>query len=51
VYDETVGEPESNIAAGVKFGSLPADYCCPLCDAGKESFTKIEKLKLGLQAV
>lgn len=51
VYDETVGEPENNIAAGVKFESLPADYCCPLCDAGKESFTKIEKSKLGLQTV
>lgn len=51
VYDEAVGEPQSNIAAGVKFESLPADYCCPLCDAGKESFTKIEKSKLGLQAV
>jgi rubredoxin len=51
VYDETVGEPESNIAAGIKFESLPADYCCPLCDGGKESFTKIEKSKLGLQAV
>lgn len=51
VYDETVGEPETNIAAGVKFESLPVDYCCPLCDAGKESFTKIERSKLGLQAV
>lgn len=51
VYDEAVGELENNIAAGVKFESLSADYCCPLCDAGKESFTKIEKSKLGLQAV
>ncbi len=51
VYDETTGEPESNIAAGVKFESLPADYCCPLCDACKESFKKIEKSELGLQAV
>lgn len=51
VYDEKLGEPESNIAAGVKFEELPANYCCPLCDAGKEVFVKIEKAKLGLQTV
>lgn len=51
VYDEKLGEPESNIAAGVKFEALPADYCCPLCDAGKEAFVKVEKAMLGLQTV
>jgi rubredoxin len=51
VYDETVGEPENNLAAGVKFELLPTDYGCPLCDAGKEAFVKVEKAKLGLQTV
>ncbi len=51
VYDETAGDPEKNISAGVKFESLPAAYTCPLCDAEKEAFVKIEKSKLGLQPV
>ena len=51
VYDETIGEPDRNIAAGTAFTLLPHDYTCPLCEAPKEAFVKIEKSKLGLQAV
>jgi rubredoxin len=51
IYDETMGEPENNIAAGVLFESLPADYCCPLCESGKEQFLKIEKSELRLQSI
>ena len=40
VYDEAAGCPEENIPAGVKFEDLPADFTCPLCGAGKESFSE-----------
>ncbi len=51
VYDETIGEPENNIPAGVNFELLPDDYSCSLCEAEKEAFVKIEKSTLGLQPV
>ncbi len=41
VYDEKVGEPENNIPQGIKFEKLPENYCCPLCEAGKERFVKV----------
>lgn len=40
VYDESVGDPENNIAAGTKWEDLPEDFVCPLCGVGKEDFTK-----------
>lgn len=51
VYDEAVGDADNNIAAGVKFEELPADYCCPLCEAEKKAFVKVVKEKLGLKSV
>jgi rubredoxin len=38
VYDEGLTEP-------------PFDYTCPLCEAPREDFNKIEKSKLGLQPI
>lgn len=38
VYDEAEGCPEAGIKPGTKFEDLPADFTCPLCGAGKESF-------------
>ena len=46
IYDITVGEPENNIVAGTTFENLPDNYCCPLCEAPKKSFTKINKSSL-----
>jgi rubredoxin len=46
VYDETVGEPAQEIAAGTAFQSLPAGFACPLCDSGKEDFIKIHEGEL-----
>lgn len=40
VYDEALGDTDHNIKPGTKFEELPADFMCPLCGAGKESFTK-----------
>lgn len=39
-YDEAAGDEEHGIAPGTKWEDLPADFECPLCGAGKESFTK-----------
>lgn len=39
-YDEEKGDPENGIAPGTKFEDLPNDFECPLCGAGKDSFTK-----------
>ena len=41
-YDETVGDPDNGIAPGTKFEDLPEDFECPLCGAGKDSFSKAE---------
>lgn len=38
VYDEAQGDPDSGVAPGTKWEDVPADYVCPLCGAGKESF-------------
>ncbi len=43
VYDEKIGEPENGIKALTLFGSLPSNYCCPLCESGKEVFAKVER--------
>ena len=51
VYDENIGEPERHIAANTLFENLPLDYCCPLCEAEKNSFEKIKKSALNLQSV
>ncbi|MBQ8685528.1 MAG: rubredoxin [Clostridia bacterium] len=39
-YDEELGAPEKNIAAGTRFEDLPDDFECPLCFVGKDQFTK-----------
>jgi rubredoxin len=51
VYDEKTGEPDNGISPATEFEDLPATYCCSLCESPKEDFIKIEKSKLGLQAV
>lgn len=51
VYDASAGEPEKGIAAGTFFEQLPENYCCPLCESGKEDFVTKEKATLGLQPV
>ena len=40
VYDEAAGDPENGIAPGTKFEELPVDFECPLCGAGKDSFSE-----------
>ena len=40
-YDEAKGDPDNGIAPG-KFEDLPDDFVCPLCGAGKDSFSEAE---------
>ena len=38
VYDPALGDPDHGIAQGTPFESLPDDWTCPLCGAGKDVF-------------
>lgn len=40
VYDPAQGDPDRGIAPGTPFESLPEDWTCPLCGAGKDVFEK-----------
>ena len=40
-YDESAGNSEHVIAPGTKFEDLPADFLCPLCGVGKDSFSEV----------
>jgi rubredoxin len=51
VYDEKLGDAENNIIAGSSFLSLPASYCCAVCEAPKADFELIERKKLALQTI
>ena len=41
VFDPAVGDPDSGIAPGTAFKDLPADWVCPKCGVGKDSFEAI----------
>ena len=43
IYDPTVGDPENNVKAGTAFESLPEDWVCPECGAGKDEFVPVEE--------
>ncbi|MFO7651722.1 MAG: rubredoxin [bacterium] len=38
VYDPAAGDPDSGVKPGTSFESLPADWVCPVCGAGKDQF-------------
>ena len=38
IYDEAKGMPEDGIAPGTLWDDVPADWVCPDCAAGKDSF-------------
>ncbi len=42
IYDPKVGDPDSGIAPGTPFETLPDDWVCPDCGADKDMFEKIE---------
>jgi rubredoxin len=39
IYDPAVGDPDAKIPAGTSFDDLPGDWVCPMCGAGKDSFS------------
>lgn len=42
IYDEALGWPEENIAAGTRWEDVPEDWYCPDCGASKAEFSMIE---------
>ena len=43
IYDPAVGDPDSGVAAGTAFESLPDDWTCPVCGAAKSEFEKVKE--------
>jgi rubredoxin len=41
VYDPAEGDPTQGVETGTAFESLPDDWVCPDCGAGKEEFQKL----------
>jgi rubredoxin len=46
VYSELLGEAENDISPGTTFADLPEDYFCPLCEADKGKFSKVNYAQL-----
>ena len=42
VFDEEVGDVESGVEAGTRWGDVPREWRCPECGAGKEDFQMVE---------
>ena len=42
VYNPEAGDPAGGIPTGVTFFSLPDDWLCPECSAGKNEFAIVE---------
>ncbi len=40
VYDPAAGDPDNGVPPGTPFESLPDDWVCPICGAGKDAFEK-----------
>jgi rubredoxin len=38
VYDPAAGDPDNGVDPGTPFESIPDDWACPLCGAGKDEF-------------
>jgi rubredoxin len=39
IYDPAEGDADQGAAPGTAFADLPADWVCPLCGVGKDSFS------------
>jgi rubredoxin len=39
IYDPAQGDGGGGVKEGTPFADLPADWVCPLCGAGKDSFS------------
>lgn len=43
IYNEELGDPQGNIAAGTSFADLPESWVCPICGARKDQFEKVSE--------
>ena len=43
IYDPEKGDPERGVQPGTSFEELPEDWHCPVCNAPKTEFERIEK--------
>ena len=41
IYDEELGDPDSNLQAGTRWVDIPEDWVCPDCGASKDDFELI----------
>jgi len=41
IYDPAQGDADGGVPPGTAFESLPDEWVCPVCGAGKDQFTKI----------
>ncbi len=41
IYDEELGDPDSNLQAGTRWADIPEDWVCPDCGASKDDFELI----------
>lgn len=51
LYDEAAGMPESGIAPGTKWETLPDNWTCPMCGATKADFEKQGEAKAAASSV
>ncbi len=42
VYDPAEGDPDNDVPPGTPFESVPDEWVCPLCGAGKDEFERID---------
>jgi len=38
-YDPAAGDPGGGVQPGTAFGDVPADWACPVCGVGKDTFS------------
>jgi rubredoxin len=46
IYDPTVGDPDSGIAAGTPFEAIPDSWSCPICGTIKANFVPYHEPEL-----
>jgi rubredoxin len=42
IYDPAQGDPDNGVRPGTAFEDVPDDWTCPVCGAGKDSFSPQE---------
>jgi rubredoxin len=42
IYDEVLGDPDSEVASGTLWADIPDDWRCPECGVEKDDFQLLE---------